>query len=180
VQDHVAVVREIAACVDPQTDPVAVREADFAALQAQCATHPDRVRQRMAGVMARWAPGLFVGEAALDVRAATEPVARLPDDNLGLERFFKLPKHHARHIHGRAHAGIALVQQGPTLVPVLDAHRGRDRPFTVAELRPYRGATVPASQRAAEHRGAIMRRARSVTQRPLLLAELEARHLAAG
>ena len=170
------IVRAIAQSVDPETDSVADREATFDTLAAQCAAHRSPIRQRMAQVMASWRAGLFVGEAALGERASRESVARLPDDNLGLERFFKLPKHHARHIHGRAHAGIALVQQGPTLVPVLDAHRGRTQPFTATDLRPYRDATPPSSQREAQHRGAVMRRARSTKQRPLLLAELEARH----
>ena len=43
-------------------------------------------------------------------------------DNLDLERWFRLPKRHERRIHGRRHAGIRIVQDGPTLVLALDAH----------------------------------------------------------
>ena len=47
---------------------------------------------------------------------------------------------------------------------------------TSLELAPYRNAKMPVAQRAALDRGRIMQRARSVAQRPRLLAELEARY----
>ena len=34
------------------------------------------------------------------------------EDNLDLERWFRLPKSHERRIHGRRHAGIWIVQDG--------------------------------------------------------------------
>jgi hypothetical protein len=73
---------------------------------------------------------------------------------------------------------VALVHQGPTLLPALDAHRNGDRPFEGTHLRPYLSATVPKGQQSAQRRHAIMRRARSPKKRPTLLAHLEARHLA--
>jgi len=127
--------------------------------------------------MGRWASGLFAGdegfESAVDAGASR---ASLPEDNYALERWFRLPKHHERHIHGRAHVGMSLVQSGATRTLALDAHRHHPTPFTPVELAPYRKATMPAAQRAALDRGHIMRRGRSPTQRPQLLAELEARY----
>lgn len=66
-------------------------------------------------------------------------------DNLDLERWFRLPKSHQRRIHGRRHAGVRIVQEGPTLVHALDAHLTHPSPFTVEDLLPYRNARVPQS-----------------------------------
>src|ERR1019366_316902 len=87
------------------------------------------------------------------------------------------PKGHARKIHGHAHAGIRLVQRGATLVHVLEMHATQPGRLAAEDLWPFRHATEPAAQRAAFHRGTIMRRARSTKMRPLLLEELEARGL---
>jgi hypothetical protein len=35
---------------------------------------------------------------------------------LDLERWFKRPKGHERRLHGRRHAGVRIVQQGPTCI----------------------------------------------------------------
>ena len=123
----------------------------------------------MAKVMASFQPGLFVGGDAPDQ----------PRDNLDLERWFRHPKAHERRIHGHKHAGVRIVQEGPTLVHALDVHLRREHPLTSHELLPYRDATPPASQEQAIARRKVMRRARSKTQRPRLLAELEARYTAA-
>ena len=67
-----------------------------------------------------FAAGLFVGE---DTLASI-------NDNLDLERWFRVPKSHERRIHGHRHAGIRIVLEGPTLVHALDAHvriRSRSR-----------------------------------------------------
>ena len=122
--------------------------------------------QGMAERMARWQAGLFVGSDKLG----------LPSDNLDLERWFKRVKGHERRIHGRAHAGVRIVQEGPTLVLTLDAHAQQPQPFTAEQLEPYRDAKIPECQRQALHRRTIMRRARSKKQRPRLLAELERRY----
>jgi len=118
-------------------------------------------------VMASFAPGLFVGGEEAD----------LPQDNLDLERWFKQPKGHERRIHGHRHAGVRLVQEGPTLMLALDAHLEHPEPFTAVDLWPYRDVPAPTGQRQAMHRRTMMRRARSKKQRPLLLAELERRYL---
>src|SRR5271157_2396057 len=81
-------------------------------------------------------------------------------DNLDLERWFRLPKRHERRIHGRRHAGIRIVQDGPTFVLALDAHVAHPGPFTAEELLPYRTAREPPCQRDALNRRKIMRKAR--------------------
>jgi hypothetical protein len=133
----------------------------FEALREELAGTEDPVCQHMAKVMGAWSPGLFVGPA------------NLPEDNLDLERWFRLPKGHERRIHGHAHAGVRLVQEGPTLIPALDAHALHPEPFDVAALLPYQKAEAPASQVQALRRRRIMRQARSDSQRSNLLRELE-------
>jgi hypothetical protein len=49
--------------------------------------------------------GLFAGGDAWDQ----------VQDNLDLERWSRLPKSHERRIHGRRHAGVRIVQEGPTM-----------------------------------------------------------------
>src|SRR5262249_567948 len=91
-------------------------------------------------------------------------------DNLELERWFRKPKRHQRHIHGRRHAGVRIVQEGPTLVLVLDAHDAHPGPFTAQDLLPYwpahpppddRHAEEPPDQQDALQRRKVMRQARS-------------------
>jgi hypothetical protein len=116
----------------------------------------DPIRGKMAGVMISFLAGLFVGEGEFEeIR-----------DNLELERWFRIPKSHERRI----------VQEGPTLVPALDAHVAHPGPFGAADLMPYRTATEPPSQSEAMERRKIMRRARSAKKRPILLADLERRY----
>ena len=96
----------------------------------------DPIRHDMATVMISFLAGLFVGEEEYEeIR-----------DNLDLERWFRLPKSHERRIHGHRHAGIRLVQDGPTLVHALDAHAAHPGPFTVDDLLPYRTAREPPCQ----------------------------------
>ena len=143
------------------------REALFMRLREAWYTSTDPVHQHFAKMMSSFEPGLFVGGELADV----------PADNLDLERWFKCPKGHERRLHGRRHAGVRLVRQGPTLMLALDAHLHHDGPFTVDDLEPYRHARVPASQQEAVERGKIMRQARSQKKRHALLADLEKRYL---
>jgi hypothetical protein len=152
--------------LDPLQGTSAERQARFETLRDQFQTRDDPIRQHMGQVMTSFLPGLFVGGDGPD----------LPHDNLDLERFFRLPKSHERHIHGHRHAGVRIVQEGPTLIPVLDAHQNRDEPFTAADLLSYRNASVPDCQVKAIHRRRIMRKARSKKQRPILLKDLERRY----
>ena len=126
----------------------------------------DPVRGRMAQVMIGFLAGLFVGGARFEAIR----------DNLDLERWFRLPKSHERRIHGHRHAGVRIVQDGPTLLLALDAHVAHPEPFTAEELMPDRTAQLPVCQRQASQRRKIMRKARSKKKRPLLLAELERRY----
>ena len=96
----------------------------------------DPIREKMARVMISFLAGLFVGEGEFEeIR-----------DNLDLERWFRMPKSHERRIHGHRHAGVRIVQEGPTLVPALDAHVAHPGPFSAADLMPYRTAAEPPSQ----------------------------------
>jgi hypothetical protein len=130
------------------------------------AADPDPIARQMAGTMARFAPGLFVGPDQPD----------LPRDNLDLERYFRLPKGHERRIHGRCHAGVRLVQEGPTLLPALDAHVQHPGLFEANDLLAYVQAPVPQPQREAVYRRRLMRQARSKKARPRLLQSLEQRY----
>ena len=142
------------------------REAQFVSLWQEWEASVDPMHQQFAKVMSSFEPGLFVGGEGAD----------FPADNVDLERWFKRPKGHERRIHGRRHAGVRLVQQGPTLMLALDAHVHHPGPFTVDDLEPYRHSRVPASQQEAVERGKIMRQARSRKKRSVLLADLEKRY----
>ncbi len=142
------------------------RETQFVSLWQEWEASVDPMHQQFAKVMSSCEPGLFVGGE----------VADFPADNVDLERWFKRPKGHERRMHGRRHAGVRLVQQGPTLMLALDAHMHHHGPFTVDDLEPYRHSHVPASQQAAVERGKIMRQARSRKNRSVLLADLEKRY----
>jgi hypothetical protein len=84
------------------------------------------IHQHMAKVMTSFLAGLFVGGASVDGIK----------DNLDLERWFRRPKSHERRIHGHRHAGVRIVQEGPTLVHALDAHVTHPQPFTAEDLVP--------------------------------------------
>jgi len=169
IHEYVHEVKRVEATLDPNTGSVAQRKKRFHRLKRRLKQSGEAVRMQMAAVMATFVVGLFAGpEVDQDVR-----------DNLDLERWFRLPKGHERRIHGRKHAGVRLVQEGATLMPVLDAHKGREEPFQVEELLGYKDAKPPRQEQQTMHRRKVMRRARSKKQRPILLAELERRYLAA-
>lgn len=166
---YVKEVRAVSALLDTSFGPCAERRRRF---EQQCRSfqaQEDPVLKQMSKVMASFKKGLFAGGNRAD----------LPQDNLDLERWFRLPKGHERRIHGRRHAGVRIVEEGPTLLLALDAHRQHPAPFTEEELRSYRHAEVPTCQRQATDRRKIMRRARSSKKRVPLLKELEKRYRAA-
>jgi hypothetical protein len=170
IRNHVETIHEVAATLDPSGKKSARRRSDFDAILARLDGDDDPIHKHMAGLMRSFRPGLFVGgNKVRDVR-----------DNLDLERWFRLPKGHERRIHGHRHAGVRIVQEGPTMMLALDAHATHPEPFGVDELLPYRSAQEPPCQRQAIHRRKIMRKARSKTKRPKLLAELERRYLQAS
>lgn len=163
---HVADLRIVYSTLDPTTGSRKDRRNDFDEMAGMFRASASSIGIAMAGVMERFAPGLFV-KVDNDM---------LPNDNLDLERSFRLPKGHERRIHGHAHAGVRIVIEGPTLLPTLDAHARHPTPFTADDLIGYRNAPTPPSQRDAELRRTIMRRARSRKELPKLLAELERRY----
>jgi len=156
IRGYVAVIAEVAATLEPGTEDITEREEKFEALIDRFEATEDPIRHGMATVMLSFLAELFVGEAEYEVIR----------DNLDLERWFRLPKSHERRIHGHRHAGVRIVQQGPTLVHALDAHAAHPGPFTVDDLLPYRTAREPPSQREAMDRRRIMRKARSPKNRP--------------
>ena len=166
IRGYVEDIEEIAATLDPGRGSCADRQGEFEALIDRFQRAEDPIRPSMARVMISFLAGLFVGEGKFEEI----------QDNLDLERWFRLPKSHERRIHGHRHAGVRIVQEGPTLVHALDAHVAHPGPFTVDDLLPYRTAREPPSQREAMDRRRIMRKARSPKNRPLLLADLERRY----
>jgi hypothetical protein len=170
IRRHVETIQEVAATLDPAAQTSARRQSDFDAILARLDGDGDPIYGRMAGLMRSFRAGLFAGGDAFDQI----------HDNLDLERWFRLPKGHERRIHGRRHAGVRIVQEGPTLVHALDARHTHPEPFGVEDLFPYRSARAPACQCQAIHRRKVMRKARSKTKRPKLLADLERRYQAAS
>lgn len=166
IRDYVTDIAEVAATLDPARGTCAERRGEFEGLIDRFERGEDPIRRKMAGVMISFLAGLFVGEGEFEEIK----------DNLDLERWFRLPKSHERRIHGHRHAGVRIVQEGPTLVRALDAHVAHPGLFTVADLLPYGTAKEPLSQRQAIDRRKIMRKARSSKKRPLLLADLERRY----
>ena len=164
---HVATIETVAAPLDPAQGGATARQADFEAILARLEGDDDPIPKQMAGLMASFRPGLFAGGDESDQ----------VQDNLDLERWFRLPKGHERRIHGHRHAGVRIVREGATMMLALDAHFTHPELFSVADLLPYRSAREPECQRQAIHRHGVMREARSKTKRPKLLAELERRYL---
>jgi hypothetical protein len=170
IRCHVEIIQEVATTLDPSAKKSAQRQSDFDAILARLDGDSDPIHEQMAGLMQSFRAGLFAGDDTFEQ----------VHDNLDLERWFRLPKGHERRIHGHRHAGVRIVQEGPTLVHALDAHHTHPEPYGVADLLPYRWARAPACQCQAIHRRKVMRKARSKTKRPKLLAELERRYQAAS
>lgn len=168
IQGHIETVQSIQATLEPTLGPCAARRRQFEILGEQLRSSENPIQQHMGKVMGSFQPGLFVGSDDADQ----------PRDNLDLERWFRQPKGHERRIHGRKHAGVRIVQEGPSLVHALDVHLHHPEPLTSRELLPYLNSLPPASQHQAIVRRKIMRRARSHKERSQLLAELETRYAA--
>jgi len=136
IRGYVQDIEEVAATLESGGGSGADRQEKFEGLidRFECAEDP--IHRKMAGVMISFLAGLFVGEGKFEELK----------DNLDLERWFRLPKSHERRIYGHRHAGVRIVQEGPTLVPALDAHVAHPDPFTVADLLPYRTAREPPCQ----------------------------------
>lgn len=166
IRGYVKDIEAVAATLDPTAGSGEGRRKAFTELIERFRRGGDAIRSKMAGVMLSFLAGLFVGEGEFEAIR----------DNLDQERWFRVPKGHERRIHGHRHAGVRIVQEGPTLVLALDAHVAHPEPFTVEDLLPYRTAREPPSQAQAMDRRKIMRKARGAKTRPILLADLERRY----
>ena len=155
VAAYVVTIGEVDALLDPATNRCAKRKQLYGAWERKLLADADPICQQIGRVMASFKRGLFAGGGRGD----------WPRDNLDLERWFRLPKGHERRIHGRCHAGVRIVQEGATMMLALDAHRHHPQPFTEEELRHYRDAEAPASQKEVIHRRKVMRAARSTKKR---------------
>jgi hypothetical protein len=151
VRQHLQEIERVAATLINANGSATERQAQFTRLQEEFAGLDTPFYHHVAGVMASFAAGLFVGGDTLPCL----------QDNLDLERWFRKPKGHERRIHGHRHAGVRIVQEGPTLLLALDAHVTHPEPFTAHDLEPYQDASAPTCQVEAIHRRKIMRKARS-------------------
>jgi len=151
IRQHLQEIQRVAATLTSANGAAAVRQTQFTRLQEEFAGLDTPFYQHVAGVMAGFAAGLFVGGETLPCL----------QDNLDLERWFRQPKGHERRIHGHRHAGVRIVQEGPTLLLALDAHMTHPEPFTAHDLAPYQDASAPPCQVEALQRRKIMRKARS-------------------
>jgi hypothetical protein len=154
IEKQVEQIGAVAETLKEKNGPRWQRKAWFWKLQREYKRQGDAFSTHLAKLMSSFANGLFV-------RVRARKGEELPIDNDELERWFRKPKGHARRIHGRKHAGVRIVQEGPTLLPTLNAHEVHPEPFTAAELLPYRNALEPADQREAIQRRKIMGKARS-------------------
>jgi prefoldin subunit 5 len=154
VKEHVKEIQRVAETLDATSGTVEERKEKYEELQAEYEEKGGEFCDGMVTMMVAWMAGLF-----LPVELAEGEQA--PEDNLDLERWFRLPKGHERRIHGHKHAGVRIVQEGPTLVLTLDAHQEQDGLFTAEDLLPYRHAKPPKDQLEAMQRRKVMRKARS-------------------
>jgi hypothetical protein len=151
VRQHLQAIQRVAATLISANGAAAARQTQFTRLQEEFVGLDTPFYQHVAGVMASFAAGLFVGGETLPCL----------QDNLDLERWFRKPKGHERRIHGHRHAGVRIVQEGPTLLLALDAHMTHPEPFIAHDLEPYQDASAPPCQVEAIHRRKIMRKARA-------------------
>ena len=154
VKEQVQEIQRVAATLDVESGSLEQREKQYKQLQAEYEKKGGDFYGAMAKLMLAWSVGLFL-------KIDWEAGEKIPVDNLDLERWFRNPKGHERRIHGHKHAGVRIVQEGPTLVLALDAHLEHDRPFTAEDLLPYRDAQPPKDQQEAMQRRKVMRKARS-------------------
>ena len=151
VRQYLQELQRVATTLTSANGSATERQAQCTRLQEEFAGLDIPFYHHVAGVMASFAAGLFVG-------GDTRPCLQ---DNVDLERWFRKPKGHERRIHGHRHAGVRIVQEGPTLLLALDAHGTHPEPLTAYDLAPYQDASAPACQVEALQRRKIMRKARA-------------------
>jgi prefoldin subunit 5 len=154
VKEQVEEIERVAETLDAKSGTLEQRKEKYEQLQQEYQGKQGEFYERLAKVMVAWVAGLFL-------KGELKEGEKSPVDNLELERFFRNPKGHERRIHGHKHAGVRIVQEGPTLLMALDAHLEHQGPFTAEDLLPYRHARVPKDQQEAIDRRKVMRKARS-------------------
>ncbi len=151
IMEYTEEIKKIFDTLDSQKGLLEKRSSKFEELKGQLTDVSDPIKTHMSTIMHNFEAGLFVGSDELEI----------PGDNLDLERWFKKPKGHERRIHGHKHAGMRIVHEGPTLLPALDAHLSREKPFIYLELLPYVEVKIPESQANSIKRNRIMKKASS-------------------
>jgi hypothetical protein len=160
VRQQVEEIAKVAATLEEDAGTRKERRRAYQKLQQAYEAKGGAFYGHLGRLMLSWLAGLFLGPRARKGEKGLQ-------DNLELERWFRKPKRHERQIHGRRHAGVRIVQEGPTLILVLDAHDAHPGPFTAQELLPYWPAEEPLEQQEALQRRKVMRQARSKkTKRP--------------
>jgi hypothetical protein len=154
VRQQVEEIAKVAATLREDSGNRKERRGRYEKLQQEYQAKGGEFYGRLGRLLLSWLAGLFLGPRARKGEKGLQ-------DNLDLERWFRKPKRHERQIHGRRHAGVRIVQEGATLVLVLDAHDAHPGPFTAEELLPYWPAEEPLEQQEALQRRKVMRRARS-------------------
>ena len=154
VRQQVAEIAKVAATLAEDAGTRKQRRRAYQKLQQEYEAKGGAFYGHLGRLMLSWLAGLFLGPRARKGEKGLQ-------DNLELERWFRKPKRHERQIHGRRHAGVRIVQEGPTLILVLDAHDAHPEPFTAEELLPYWPAEEPREQQEALQRRKVMRQARS-------------------
>src|SRR5262249_50239363 len=96
VRQQLQEIERVAATLTCANGPAMERQAQCTHLQEEFTGLATPFYHHVAGVMASCAAGLFVG-------GDTRPCLQ---DNLDLERWFRKPKGHERHLHGHRHAGV--------------------------------------------------------------------------
>lgn len=155
IRAEVEEIAEVVSTLEESTGTRKERRSKFKKLQRSYQKEGGSFFGPMARVMLSFMAGLFVGP-----RAKKEEEKGLRD-NLDLERFFRKPKGHARRIHGHKHSGTRIVEEGATLVLVLDAHQSHPEAFGCQELLEYCDAEAPEHEREALERRKLMRKGRS-------------------
>ena len=107
VSEQVKEIRAVATTLDARTGTLQERRTRDQRLRRCYQAKRGKFSAHLARMLRDWSKGLFVG-----VRG--KPSQELPEDNLDLERGFRIPKGHARRIHGHRHAGVRIVHEGAT------------------------------------------------------------------
>ena len=170
VRQQVEEIAKVAATLSEDAGTRKERRREYQKLQQEYEAKGGAFYGHLGRLMLSWLAGLFLGPRARKREKGVQ-------DNLELERWFRKPKRHERQIHGRRHAGVRIVQEGPTLILVLDAHDAHPGPFTAEELLPYWPAEEPLEQQEALQRRKVMHR-HAQKKRNALFRELERRYRA--